>query len=167
MFTLLSGFLGFFSSGLPHILDFFKQRGDQSHEREMMRLQTEREIEMAKQGFIAQQKMEEIRTEQIDMQTEVQEKEALLAHDKEIVSKASQKIIDLNASVRPVVAYIFVGELVVINIISLIWAMWTGVDFEIAMREVFSADEMAITFAIITFYYGGRAWDKIMKRVGN
>jgi hypothetical protein len=34
-----------------------------------------------------------------------------------------------NAMVRPVVAFIFVGELVLINLISLVWAMWSGVDF--------------------------------------
>ena len=62
--------------------------------------------------------------------------------------------------VRPVVAFIFVGELVLINFVSLGWAMWTGVDFITASHEVFSTDEMAIVASIIGFYFGSRTWEK-------
>jgi hypothetical protein len=62
--------------------------------------------------------------------------------------------------VRPVVAFIFVGELVLINFVSLAWAMYSGVDFIVASQEVFSTDEMAIVASIIGFYFGSRTWEK-------
>jgi hypothetical protein len=63
--------------------------------------------------------------------------------------------------VRPVVAFIFVGELVLINFVSLAWAMYSGVDFITASQDtVFSTDEMAIVASIIGFYFGSRTWEK-------
>ena len=72
----------------------------------------------------------------------------------------SQTAKNWNAMVRPVVAFIFVGELVLINFLSLAWAMWSGVDFVVASQEVFSTDEMAIVASIIGFYFGSRTWEK-------
>ena len=34
MLSILSGILGFATSGLPSVLKFFEQKGDQNHERE-------------------------------------------------------------------------------------------------------------------------------------
>ena len=57
MLSILSSILGFATAGLPNILSFFQQRGDQSHERQMAKLQTERELALAEKGFLAQQKI--------------------------------------------------------------------------------------------------------------
>lgn len=160
MLSILSSILGFATAGLPNILQFFQQRGDQSHEREMAKLQTERELALAEKGFLAQQKIEEIKLEEVNAETYAQERVALYEHDKQLIERASQNIVDLNARVRPYVAFIFVGELVAINFISLFWAMYTGVDFITASKEVFSTDEMSIVASIIGFYFGSRTWEK-------
>ena len=160
MLSILSSILGFATAGLPNILSFFQQRGDQSHERQMAKLQTERELALAEKGFLAQQKIEEIKLEEVNAQTYAEERVALYDHDKKLIDKASQSVVDLNARVRPYVAFVFVGELVLINFISLAWAMWTGVDFLVASKEVFSTDEMAIVASIIGFYFGSRTWEK-------
>jgi len=160
MLSILSSILGFATAGLPNILQFFQQRGDQKHEREMAKLQTERELELAKAGFVSQEKIEAIKLDQIEAQTYAEERVALYDHDKTLINKSSQSIVDLNAKVRPYVAFIFVGELVLINFISLFWAMKTGVDFVTASKEVFSTDEMAIVASIIGFYFGSRTWEK-------
>jgi len=160
MLSILSGILGFATSGLPSILGFFQQRGDQKHEREMAKLQTERELELAKAGFIAQEKIEAIKLEEINAQTYAEERVALYDHDKKLVEGASPMVKNWNAMVRPVVAFIFVGELVLINLISLIWAMGSGVDFVVASDAVVSTDEMAIVASIIGFYFGSRTWEK-------
>lgn len=160
MLSILSSILGFATAGLPNILQFFQQRGDQKHEREMAKLQTERELELAKAGFLAQEKIEAIKLDEINAETYAQERVALYDHDKTLINKASQSVVDLNAKVRPYVAFIFVGELVLINFISLGWAMWSGVDFLVASQEVFSTDEMAIVASIIGFYFGSRTWEK-------
>jgi hypothetical protein len=164
MLSILSGILGFATSGLPSLLSFFQQKGDQKHEREMAKLQTERELELAKAGFVSQEKIEAIKLDQIEAQTYAEERVALYDHDKKLVDGASKTVKNWNAMVRPVVAFIFVGELVLINLISLFWAMWSGVDFVIASQEVFGSEEMAITASIIGFYFGSRTWEK--KREG-
>jgi len=160
MLSILSSILGFATAGLPNILQFFQQKGDQKHEREMAKLQTERELELAKAGFVSQEKIEAIKLDEIEAQTYAEERVALYDHDKTLINKASQSVVDLNAKVRPYVAFIFVGELVLINFISLGWAMWSGVDFLVASQEVFSTDEMAIVASIIGFYFGSRTWEK-------
>jgi hypothetical protein len=160
MLSILSSILGFATAGLPNILSFFQQRGDQSHEREMAKLQTERELALAEKGFLAQQKIEEIKLDEINAQTYAEERVALYDHDKKLIDRASQSVVDLNAKVRPYVAFIFVTELVAINFLSLFWAMYTGVDFITASKEVFSTDEMAIVASIIGFYFGSRTWEK-------
>jgi hypothetical protein len=160
MLSILSSILGFATAGLPNILGFFQQRGDQKHEREMAKLQTERELELAKAGFIAQEKIEAIKLDEINAQTYAEERVALYDHDKKLVEGASPTVRNWNAMVRPVVAFIFVGELVLINFVTLFWAMWTGTDFVVASDTVFSTDEMAIVASIIGFYFGSRTWEK-------
>ena len=160
MLSLISSLMGFAAGGLPKVLDFVQDRGDKKHELAMMAMQREREIALAKEGFIAQARVEEIKTEQIEMQTQAQEKLAMWKHDMKIGEGASTWVINLRASVRPVVTYIFVGLLVVVDIAGIWYAYSTGVAFAQAMEMVFSDDEMAILAAIISFWFGSQAFSK-------
>jgi hypothetical protein len=160
MLSILSSILGFATAGLPNILGFFQQRGDQKHEREMAQLQNAQALLMAEKGFVAQEKIAAIELEGTYAETYAQERVALYDHDKKLVEGGSQTVKNWNAMVRPVVAFIFVGELVLINFVSLAWAMYSGVDFIVASQEVFSTDEMAIVASIIGFYFGSRTWEK-------
>jgi hypothetical protein len=160
MLSILSSILGFATAGLPNILSFFQQKGDQKHEREMAMLQNQQQMAMAEKGFIAQEKIAAIELEGTYAETYAQERVALYDHDKKLVEGGSQTVKNWNAMVRPVVAFIFVGELVLINFVSLAWAMYSGVDFIVASQEVFSTDEMAIVASIIGFYFGSRTWEK-------
>lgn len=160
MLTLVSTLLGFASGGLPKVLDFVQDRGDKKHELAMMAMQRERELALAKEGFIAQAAVEEIKTEQIAMQTQAQEKLAMWKHDMKIGEGASTWVINLRASVRPVVTYLFVGLLIVVDVAGIWYAYSTGVAFAEAMEMVFSDDEMAILAAIISFWFGSQAFQK-------
>ena len=160
MMTLLSTLLGFASGGLPKVLDFFQDRGDKKHELALMAAQREREIALAKEGYIAQARVEEIKTEQITMQTQAQEKVAMWKHDMKIGEGASTWVINLRASVRPVVTYLFVGLLITVDIAGIWYAYSTGVAFADAMNQVFSDDEMSILAAIIAFWFGSQAFSK-------
>ena len=160
MLSILSSILGFATAGLPNILGFFQQKGDQKHEREMAQLQNAQAMAMAEKGFVAQEKIAAIELEGTYAETYAQERVALYDHDKKLVEGGSQTVKNWNAMVRPVVAFIFVGELVLINFVSLAWAMYSGVDFIVASQEVFSTDEMAIVASIIGFYFGSRTWEK-------
>jgi hypothetical protein len=160
MLSILSSILGFATAGLPNILGFFQQKGDQKHEREMAQLQNAQALLMAEKGFVAQEKIAAIELEGTYAETYAQERVALYDHDKKLVEGGSQTVKNWNAMVRPIVAFIFVGELVLINFVSLAWAMYSGVDFIVASQEVFSTDEMAIVASIIGFYFGSRTWEK-------
>ena len=160
MMTMVSTFLSFLAGGLPKILSIFQDRQDKKHELALVAAQKERELALAERGFIAQAKVEEIKLEQVQVQTAAEERQALYQHDMEIGKGASQWMINLRASVRPVVTYIFVLELVAINIAGVWYAYNTGVPFAAAMAEVFSDDEMAILASIIAFHFGGRAFSQ-------
>ena len=160
MLSILSGILGFATSGLPSVLDFFKQKGDQKHEQAMARLEMERAMEMAKAGFASQERIEEFKTDQVEMETYAQERIALYKHDEKLSEGASPWVLNLRASVRPVITYIFVFILLFIDIVGMIWAMKSGVDFVTAIDILFSEEEMAIFASIIGFWFGSRHWDK-------
>jgi hypothetical protein len=160
MMTLISTLLGFASGGLPKVLDFVQDRGDKKHELALMAAGREREIALAKEGFVAQARVEEIKTEQIQMQTQAQEKLAMWKHDMKIGEGASTWVINLRASVRPIVTYLFVGLLIVVDVAGIWYAYSTGVPFAAAMDMVFSDDEMSILAAIIAFWFGSQAFSK-------
>jgi hypothetical protein len=160
MLSLISSLMGFAAGGLPKLIDVYQQKGDQKHELALMAAQREREIALAKEGFVAQARVEEIKTEQIEMQTQAQEKLAMWKHDMKIGEGASTWVINLRASVRPVVTYLFVGLLIVVDVAGIWYAYSTGVAFAEAIEVIFSDDEMAILAAIISFHFGGRAFSK-------
>ena len=160
MMTLISTLLGFASGGLPKVLDFVQDRGDKKHELALMAMQREQELALAKEGFVAQAKVEEIKTEQIAMQTQAQERVAMYKHDMKIGDGASTWVINLRASVRPIVTYLFVGLLITVDVAGIWYAYSTGVAFADAMNMVFSDDEMSILAAIIAFWFGSQAFSK-------
>ena len=160
MFSILSSILGFATAGLPNILSFFQQKGDQKHEREMAKLQNEQALLMAEKGFASQEKIAAIELEQTNAETYTREREALYEHDAKLVSEAAPWVKTLNASVRPIVAFTFVGLLLFVDIGGFVWAVYKGEDFAKSMDIIFSADEMAIVSSIIGFYFGSRVWEK-------
>lgn len=160
MMTLISTFLSFLAGGLPKLLSFFQSRADNKHELAMAHIQKERELALAAQGYVAQQRVEEIRSDQIAMQSEAATHAALLNHDIEIGKGASRWIINLRASVRPVITYIFVLELVAVNVAGFWYAWQTNVPFDGMLEKIFSDDEMQILSSIIAFWFGTQAFKK-------
>jgi hypothetical protein len=165
MLSLISSAIGFFASGLPKVLEYFQDKADKAHELKLAQMQTERELQLAKEGFIAQAKIEEIRTDQIAMETDAQRQGAALDHDKAIMARASSWVVNLNGIVRPAVTFIFVIELLLINIALTAWFMMSGEvqsveDMIKASDVIFSADEMALLSGIISFWFGSRQWGK-------
>ena len=160
MFTLLTTLVSFLAGGLPKLMDFFQDKSDKKHELELAKMQTEREMQMLKEGYIAQARVEEIRTEQIAIQTAEKEREALYAHDIAIGQGASQWVINLRASVRPMVTYLFVFLLIVVDIASIWWAWSSGAAFAESVTLIFDGDEMQILASIIAFWFGTQAFSK-------
>lgn len=166
MLSLLSTLGGLLISGLPKLLEFFQNKADQKHELALARLQTERELQLAAQGYAAQARMEEIRTEQVAMQTEAKMTESALQHDEKVLDKASRWVANYVGTVRPTVTYIFIIELVIINILLTIY-IWQHPDMVKSVDDlvrvtsvVFTDDEMAMLGGIIGFWFGSRQWSK-------
>jgi hypothetical protein len=166
MLLLFSTLGGLLISGLPKLLEFFQNKADQKHELALARIQTERELQLAAQGFAAQQKIEEIRTDQISMQTDAQMTEAALKHDEKVLARASTWVVNFIGTVRPIVTYIFVLELCAVNT----WIAYyvyknphlvLNMDDLIRLSDIiFSSDEMAMLGGIIGFWFGSRSWSK-------
>ena len=166
MLSLISTLGGLLISGLPKLLEYFQNKADQKHELALARMQNERELALAAQGYAAPQKIEEIRTDQVMMQTEAQMTEAALKHDEKVLEKASQWVANYVGTVRPTVTYIFVIELVLINAFMAIY-LWnhptliTNIDDVVKYSAlIFSSDEMAMLGGIIGFWFGSRQWSK-------
>jgi hypothetical protein len=166
MLSLFSTLGGLLISGLPKLLDFFQNKDDQRHELALARVQVELQLQMMAQGFKAQERMEEIRTDQIAMQTDAQMTEAALKHDEKIMEKASTWVVNFVGTVRPVVTYIFIFELCAINawIAYYVYSrpsLVNNMDDLIRITDViFSSDEMAMLGGIIGFWFGSRSWAK-------
>jgi hypothetical protein len=129
-------------------------------------MQTERELQLAAAGFAAQARIEEIRTDQVAMQTDAQMTVAALDHDKAVLEKASRWVANYVGTVRPTVTYILILELCLINL----WICYKvfatpGLVTDMASlvaatTVIFSDDEMAMLGAIIGFWFGSRNWAK-------
>ena len=166
MLSLFSTLGGLLISGLPKLLEYFQNKQDQAHELKLAALQNERELALAAQGFAAQAKIEEIRTEQVAMETDARMTEAALEHDAKVLEKASTWVSNYVGTVRPTVTYIFVLELVAINAFMAVY-LWNhphliqSIDDVIKYADlIFSSDEMAMLGGIIGFWFGSRQWSK-------
>jgi hypothetical protein len=166
MLSLLSTLGGLLISGLPKLLEYFQDRQDKKHELELVRFQSERELALAAQGFAAQARTEEIRTDQVSMQTDAQMTVAALEHDQKVLDRANTWVANYVGTVRPTITYIFVFELVAINLYMMYWVMSQPEllrsidDIKQFADVIFSSDEMAMLGGIIGFWFGSRNWQK-------
>ena len=160
MITLLSTLVSFLAGGLPKILDFFQDRADKGQELALMRLQMERELQMANLGFQIQERIAEIQTEQVYMQTLADEKKALYNHDIEIGKGASKWVINLRASVRPVITYCMFGMLAFINVWGAWYAWHQGIPFIDALNMLWDEDTQILFASIISFWFGSQAFGR-------
>jgi hypothetical protein len=166
MLSLISTLGGLLISGLPKLLDFFQNKADQKHELALARVQMDMQLQMLAQGYAAQQKTEEIRTDQIAMETDAQMTVAAYDHDKKIMEEASRWVVNFVGTVRPMVTYIFVLELCAINA-WIAYYVYSNPRLVLSMEDlirvsdiIFSTDEMAMLGGIIGFWFGSRSWSK-------
>jgi hypothetical protein len=166
MLSLFSTLGGLLISGLPKLLEFFQNKNDQKHELALAQIQVQMQLQMMAQGFAAKERMEEIRTDQIAMQTDAEMTVAAYDHDKAILAKASTWVASYIGTVRPTVTYIFILELCAINA-WLAFYVYNNPQLVINMDDlvrlsdiIFSSDEMAMLGGIIGFWFGSRSWSK-------
>ena len=157
--------------GLPKILDFLQDRQDKRHELELAQMQIQRELEMRKLGFEAQERVEHIHTQQLEIETKSAEKQSLVqaqqaemqaiyAHDMSLNEGTSTWVKNLRAMVRPVITYGFFSLLVMIDIMLFWHGYKQNVDFVTLAEQLWDNDTQALFASIIAFHFGGRAFGK-------
>ena len=171
MLTLLSTLISFLMGGLPKLLDFFQDRNDKKHELALAQMQTERELALRKAGFEAQERVENIHTEQLEIETKAQsqmtivdaqkaEMQAIYAHDMSLNEGTSEWVKNLRALVRPVITYGFFFLLVAIDTTLAFHGITTNVPFNELADQLWDDNTQALFASIIAFHFGGRAFGK-------
>jgi hypothetical protein len=160
MLTLLSTLISFLAGGVPKLLDFFQDKSDKAHEMNMAKLQTERELQLAERGFIAQAHIEDIKTEQIVIQTAEKEREAIYAHDIAIGEGAAQWVINARAFTRSFITYGMFILFAFVEIFGFMYAWKSGVDFSIALDVLWDNDTQTIWASVVSFWFGTQAFKK-------
>ena len=94
MLSLLGSVLGFGTSFLPKVMDFFQDKQDKKHELSLMDKQLEQQIQ------IGQQKMQ-----MMNISADIAETDTLHKEHSSITQKSSQWCINLSSSVRPIITY--------------------------------------------------------------
>jgi len=167
MLTLFSSLISFLMGGLPKILEFFQDRADKKHELALAAMQTERELTLKKAGLEAQERIEHIQTEQIQIsadvqmaQTQMQERQTLYAHDIAIGQGASTWVINMRAATRSVITYGMFLMFMLVEVFGFYYAWHTNVEFTVALDNLWDDETQIIWACIVSFWFGGQAFKK-------
>ena len=147
MMTLLGSLLGFGTSFLPEILNYFK--AGQEHKHNLERMQLEMDL-MSRRS--------ELKIQELDKQAEIKETEGLYKHDS---MDAGGFVNALRGSVRPVITYAFFGLFVAIKTVAVMTLMnEQGADLAGALNVIWDDNTAGLFAAIMSFWFGNRAVSK-------
>ena len=143
MLSLLGSLLGFGTSFLPKVMDYFQDRSDKAHELQVM------EVQIRQQKELASQKLE-----MVNVEADIREVEAL---QKSMQPTGVAWVDGLRGSVRPVITYAFLGLFVFVEVSAYLSLTAAGVSGLDAVNAVWDEDTKALFAAVIAFWFGGRA----------
>ena len=143
MLSLLGSLLGFGTSFLPKVMDYFQDRSDKAHELQVM------EVQIRQQKELASQKLE-----MVNVEADIREVEAL---QKSMHPPGVAWVDGLRGSVRPVITYAFFGLFVFVEVSAYLSLTAAGVSGLDAVNAVWDEDTKALFAAVIAFWFGGRA----------
>jgi len=153
MMTIIGSLLGFGTSFLPEVLNYFKRGQEQKYE--LQRMQMEMEL---------MEKRSELNIAELDKEAEIKETEGLYKHDN---VDAGGFINALRGSVRPIITYAFFGLFVAIKVTALLSLMnQTGVSLNMALGTIWDDQTAGLFAAIMSFWFGNRAVSKYYKTKG-
>ena len=143
MLSLVGSLLGFGTSFLPKVMDYFQDRSDKKHELQVM------EVQIRQQKELASQKLEAVNVE-----ADIREIESL----HKAMQPTGVKWVDgLRGSVRPVITYAFFGLFIFVEVSAYLSLTAAGVSGLDAVNAVWDEDTKALFAAVISFWFGGRA----------
>ena len=149
MLSLLGSVLGFGTSFLPKVMDFFQDKQDKKHELAIMEVQIRQQKEVAVQQL-----------EMVNVEADIREIEAI----QKSVKNTDVKWIDgLRGSVRPVITYCFFGLFIFVEISAYVSLTASGISSLQAVQLVWDDEIMALFAAVLSFWVGGRAINRSRK----
>jgi hypothetical protein len=140
MLAIIGSLAGFFSSFIPEIFHFLKDKKDKEHELKLINLQ----IEALKIGNTT-------RLEEVRIQANTEESKYLYYHAS--VSSKIKWVDALSSSVRPVITYTFFLLYAILKITDYITVG--------AMAPIWTDEDQGIFCAVIGFWFGQRAFGKV------
>ena len=147
MIALLGSVLGFGTSFLPQVLDFFKQKQDHKHKLEELKIRGE----LAAQGVDLQVKV-------LDKQAEIEETKAIYNY----ANPTSGFAAGLSASVRPVITYLFFALFIAVKVVIMLKVLEDGGDWQQGVSLMFDEQTQGLFAAIMAFWFGNRSVSKFM-----
>lgn len=156
MLTVLTMLIGFVSSLAPDLLKKWQDASDKKHELDVLAMQ----MKQAESGHLY--KMDEI-----GMQSYGEIVQAALADQSKQMERASKWVVDLSASVRPAVTYIFVLAFIGFKICSFIAVVtpslpWKeALSYTDAMLSIWGESETAVLGGILAYWFGDRGMVKM------
>jgi hypothetical protein len=143
MLSLLGSLLGFGTSFLPKVMDFFQDKQDKKHELAVM------EVQIRQQKELADQKLEAINVE-----ADIREIEAL---QKSMQPTGVVWIDAYRSSVRPTITYAFFLLFIFVEISAYLSLTAAGISGLNAIQIIWDEETKALFAAVISFWFGGRA----------
>ena len=147
MIALLGSLLGFGTSFLPQVLDFFKQKQEHKNKLEELRLRGE----LAAQGVDLQIKV-------LDKQAEIEETKAIYNY----ANPTSGFSAGLSASVRPVITYAFFALFVATKVVIMMQILADDQPWTVGVDLMFDQETQGLFAAVISFWFGQRSVSKFM-----
>jgi len=147
MIALLGSLLGFGTSFLPQVLDFFKQKQEHKNKLELLELQGE----LAARGASLQLDI-------LDKKAELEETKAIYNY----ANPSSGFSAGLAASVRPIITYLFFALFMATKIVIMLKVLEEGGDWKEAVDLMFDAETQGLFAAVISFWFGQRSVSKFM-----
>jgi len=149
MFAIIGSLLGFGTSFAPKILETINKKQDQKHELDKMRASAEIKMQMQDAEFDFQKDM-----------AAHEEHKRLIEHDIAI-SKETGFFAGLKKGVRPIITYCFFGFFLFYKTVLVMEAMRSGQDMAAISDVIWDEQSQAIFAAIISFWFGSRAVEKL------
>ena len=140
LLSLIGSALGLFSSAIPKVMDMWQDKNDKIHELSLLKAQAE------------------ITLDQTAIDASIREVESIHQHDSNI--KGSIWVENTRALVRPIMAYSFMALLIAVEVTAFITLVDAGLGAGDALNKIWDDRVMALWACILTFYFGGRQFNK-------
>ncbi len=157
MFEVLGGgLLGSVFGGLfrlaPEVLKWLDRKDERSHELKMFSLQTD--LEKMRGEYKMEEKYVDFSKANIDAIGQAFKQQA------EADKKAYKWVASISALVRPGITWLLFGLYTAVKIISVSYAVNSGLPAIQIMQEIWTPDDFAMLMMVLTFYFLGRPLEK-------